>query len=72
LIAGREKDFLFLNEAFLREYISIDEFLERAKLVRSMPQSEVLVSRLENLVNFISKDYRAATKKILAELKSNS
>jgi len=71
LIAGRAKDFLFLNEAFLREYISIDEFLERSRLIRSMPQSEVLVSRLENLVNFIPKNYRLAVKKILAELKSN-
>ena len=72
LIAGREKDFLFLNEAFLREYISIDEFLERVKLVRTMPQSEVLVSRLENLVDFIPNNYLSAVKKILAELKSSS
>lgn len=71
LIAGREKDFLFLNEALLREYISIDEFLTRVKLIGIMPQSKVLVLRLENLVNFISKDYRAAIKKISAELKSD-
>lgn len=72
LIAGREKDFLFLKESFLREYISIDEFLERAKLVGSMPQSEVLVSRLENLVKFIPKSHISAVKKVLAELKSDS
>ncbi len=72
LIAGREKDFLFLKEAFLREYISIDEFLERAKLVGSMLQSEVLVSRLENLVKFIPKSDMSAVKRFLAELKSDS
>lgn len=72
LIAGREKDFLFLKEAFLREYISIDEFLERAKLVGSMPQSEVLISRLENLTKFIPKSDMSAVKKMLAELKSDS
>ena len=71
LIAGREKDFLFLNEAFLREYISIDKFLERAKLVGSMPQNEVLVSRLENLVKFLSKRHISAVKKLLVELKSD-
>ena len=71
LIAGREKDFLFLKEAFLREYILIDQFLERAKLVGSMPQSEVLVSRLENLVKFIPKSYVSAVRKMLAELKSD-
>ena len=72
LIAGREKDFLFLKEAFLREYISIDEFLERSRLIRSMPQSEVLVSRLENLVKFIPKSHISAVRKMLAELKSDS
>jgi len=71
LIAGREKDFLFLKEAFLREYILIDQFLERAKLVGSMPQSEVLVSRLENLVKFIPKSYVSDVRKMLAELKSD-
>lgn len=72
LIAGREKDFLFLKEAFLREYISINEFLERAKLVGSMPQSEVLVLRLENLIKFIPKNHISAVRKVLAELKSDS
>ena len=71
LIAGREKDFLFLNEGFLREYLWIDDFLERAKLVGSMPQSEVLVSRLENLIEFIPKNYISAVRKVLTELKSD-
>ncbi len=56
----------------MREYISIDEFLKRAKLVGSMPQSEVLVSRLENLVKFIPKSDMSAVRKVLAELKSDS
>ncbi len=55
LIAGREKDFLFLKELFVREFIEIDVFLERVFLVQSMPQSAVLVSRLEKLEKFLSK-----------------
>jgi len=55
LIAGREKDFLFLKELFVREFIEIDVFLERVFLVQSIPQSAVLVSRLENLEKYLSK-----------------
>ena len=43
LIAGREKDYVFLRELILSDHITIDIFLERAKLVKEMPQSEILI-----------------------------
>lgn len=54
LIAGREKDFQFLKDAFLIEIISIEEFLLRVRLVESMPQSTVLTDRLEKLEKYLS------------------
>ncbi len=71
LIAGREKDFVFLKELLIREVISLDVFLERAKFVAAMPQSEVLISRLETLAENLSKQESAAIKKAITKLKSN-
>ncbi len=70
LIAGREKDFVFLRELFLREHISIEIFLERAKLVKEMLQSEVLIPRLENLVDILPKKESLLAKNFVAKLKS--
>jgi hypothetical protein len=56
LIAGREKDFLFLKELFIREFIKIDIFIERVLLIKQMPQSPVLASRLESLEKFLSRN----------------
>ncbi len=70
LIAGREKDYLFLKELISREHISLEIFLERAKLVKEMPQSEVLIPRLENLLKILPKDEIFAVKNLIAELKS--
>lgn len=69
LIAGREKDFVFLKELFLRELIEMDVFLERAKLIKSMPQSEVLIPRLENLAKVLTKEESLTIKKLIAEIK---
>jgi len=69
LIAGREKDFLFLKEAFLREIIKIDIFIERIRLVKSMPQNSVLISRLENLEKFLPKDKLLTIHNLIKELK---
>ena len=70
LIAGREKDFVFLKELFLREYISIETFFERAKLTKEMPQSEVLLPRLEKLSETLPKNERVLVKSFIAKLKS--
>lgn len=53
LIAGREKDFQFLKDAFLLEIISVEEFMARVRLVESMPQSAVLTDRLEKLEKYL-------------------
>ena len=71
LIAGREKDFVFLKELLIREIISLDVFLERAKLVAAMPQSNVLVFRLKTLAESLSKQESATIKKTITELKSD-
>ncbi len=53
-VAGRKKDFQFLKDAFWLEIISIDEFIKRVRLVESMPQSEVLIDRLQKLEKYLS------------------
>ncbi len=69
LIAGREKDFLFLKELFIREFIEIDVFVERVLLVKEMPQNSILVARLETLAKIISKDLSAKIRELLKDLK---
>ena len=49
LIAGREKDFQFLIDAFRLDIISVEKFVERVLPVIEMPQSAVLIDRLEKL-----------------------
>lgn len=53
LIAGREKDFQFLKATILLEIISVKEFITRIRLVESMPQSAVLIDRLEKLEKYL-------------------
>jgi hypothetical protein len=69
-IAGREKDFVFLKELFLREYISIETFIERAALINDMPQSDVLVSRLEELARILPRIESLTVKNLVVKLKS--
>ena len=69
LIAGREKDYVFLRELILSDHITIDIFLERAKLVKEMPQSEILTPRLENLANALPKDESSKVKRFITQLK---
>jgi hypothetical protein len=71
LIAGREKDFLFLRELFVRELIETDVFVERILLVKGMPQSSILISRLENLEQFLSRDESSRIRELLKDLKLN-
>jgi hypothetical protein len=71
LIAGREKDYIFLKELILREHLSIETFLGRAKLIKEMPQSKVLIPRLENLLKILPKDKTSAVENLITELESN-
>ncbi len=69
LIAGREKDFLFLKELFVRGLIEIEIFIERVLLVKEMPQNSILVSRLATLEQFLSRDESIRIRELLKELK---
>lgn len=50
LIAGREKDFEFLQTAFQADYLQMEIFMERAATILKQPAAEVLLSRLRKLV----------------------
>ena len=56
LIAGRDKDFEFVKALLESELIRLDQFLERADLIRELAESAALVPRLERLESFISKN----------------
>jgi hypothetical protein len=49
LIAGREKDFLFLSSLMASEVLDVDEFLKRVLSVQSKIENDVLKNRLEKL-----------------------
>jgi len=70
LIAGREKDFIFIKELILNNYIVLDIFLERAKSVKDMPQNEVLLPRLESLGNILKRNESLNIKDFINKLKS--
>lgn len=70
LIAGREKDFIFIRELILNGYIVFDMFLKRAKLIKDMPQNEILISRLDNLAKILERKESLNIKDFINKLKS--
>jgi hypothetical protein len=66
LIAGREKDFEFPQTAFQSDYLQVEEFMERAETILKQPAAQVLIPRLEKLIeNFSRKsDLREITDKL--------
>lgn len=68
LIAGREKDFLFLKYLFLQEIIEIAIFAERVLLVKEMPQNLILAERLIILTTHLPKDKSIFIKRLIASL----
>lgn len=50
LMAGREKDFEFLQAVFQSEYLEIDTFVSRVKLILNSPSSEALRPCLQKLL----------------------
>ena len=68
LIAGREKDFIFLKDLFLQGVIEIETFAERIILVKEMPQSPVLVERLKTLATKLSKENAIFIRELLSKL----
>ncbi len=55
LMAGREKDFEFLQIAFQVEYLQIEIFLERAQTILQQPASAALLPRLQKLIETFNK-----------------
>ena len=62
--------FQFLKELFLREYISAEIFVERVRLVQSMPQNAVLIPRLKHLEKFLAEN--KVETKILSNIRNLS
>ena len=56
LMAGREKDFEFLQSAFLSDYLETEILFERLRLIWDSPFSEALLSRLQKLTKKIGKE----------------
>ena len=56
LLAGREKDFEFLQIAFQSEYLEIEIFIERTQLILRSPSSEALLPRLRKLIEKFEKE----------------
>ena len=50
LMAGREKDFEFLQTAFQSDYLEIETFIERIKLILDSPSAEALNSRMKKMI----------------------
>lgn len=53
LMAGREKDFVFIKDLLSRGLADMETFIARAELVKDMPQSDALVPRLERLESYL-------------------
>jgi hypothetical protein len=66
LMAGREKDFEFLQVSFQSEYLKVETFVDRAELILKSPSSEALLPRVKNLIEKFEKekDLREITKQI--------
>ena len=55
LIAGREKDFVFLKILLENETITAPKFAERIALLKEMPQATVVASRVASLAEVLKK-----------------
>jgi hypothetical protein len=67
LIAGRDKDFRFLLDAFWLEIISIEQLIDRIRVVELMPQNAVLIDRIEKLEKYLSE--QKAESKVLSAIR---
>lgn len=53
LMAGREKDFMFIKELLDRGLADINAFTSRAETIQDMPQNAALLPRLERLEGYL-------------------
>ncbi|CAN5296675.1 hypothetical protein BH20ACI1_BH20ACI1_05120 [soil metagenome] len=68
LMAGREKDFKFLQTAFESDYLQIEIFLERAEMLLHHPAADALRPRLLKLIESFEKI--SNLREIIEELKT--
>ena len=68
LIAGREKDFEFLDEIIMRGLLDLRSFAERIRAAKELPQATAIASRLERLQNYLSKSVSRVDLRPIREL----
>jgi hypothetical protein len=76
LMAGREKDFIFIKELLNRSLADMTTFLSRAETILDMPQSAALLPRLERLLGYLKSDRvspdLSPLRQLIADLRSQS
>ena len=53
-VAGRDKDWVFLREAWRGGYLDTITFVARLRLLQDMPQAVILRPRLKQLLNSLA------------------
>jgi hypothetical protein len=76
LMAGREKDFAFINELLGRGLADMGSFISRARMMRETPQSDALLPRLERLMGHLKSARRSVElgplQQLIASLRTQS
>jgi hypothetical protein len=68
LMAGREKDFVFIRSLLDERLILLGALVERASLVRNMVQAPALLPRLEKLEQYLRGSYSSFDLRALSAL----
>lgn len=68
LMAGRDKDFVFLNEILAGRLISLETLAERAALILETAHDDALLPRLQKLSDYLHKQRTVADLKPLSDL----
>lgn len=68
LIAGREKDWKFINELLASRLISFELLIERAALIQQTTSEGALLPRLQKLFDYLRKERTVADLNPLSEL----
>lgn len=76
LMAGREKDFTFINALLDRQFISLETLIERAALIQETASSGALLPRLNKLLEHLQTQFLASEleplSKLITQLKTKS
>ena len=68
LMAGRDKDHVFLNEILANRLISLETLAERAALILETVHEDALLPRLQKLFDYLRKQQTTTDLKPLSEL----